>query len=856
MARFNEGVIYTNDKCVGCNKCISVCMSFGANVSSHRNNEQRIDVSKKCINCGQCIHICSHGAREYRDDLDAFIKDIDAGEDISVLVDPSFYILYKDKAPKVFGFLKSLGVKNIYDVAYGAEISMYCHARYLKERQKKGHEVRQFIANNCAAINNYIECINPGLMPYVIPVHSPVMCTAIYAKKYLKDNSKFMSLSSCVSQTDELKSADNGREISYCVTYQTLFGFMKKRGCGFDTADSDLKAEGLGNIIAYPGGFLEGVALFFPREEVFTNYSGTSDSNIEKLKMVLEKAKAPHSLMITLSACESGCVGGTGISKADLANINTMPQYREIRTESFKIARSCSNTEEYYAYYEDKFKDIELLDFAKAMMDRYKQPYDVPEDVIQDIFDTMHKTTEIKQNINCGSCGYKTCRELVKAVCNGYARIQDCVHFMNDDLKYTALRDFMSGIYNRSGFEKRAREILNENPDKNYVVLVGNVNKLKLVNNLYGVSTGDKVLTYISRKIAERMADDETCARFGGGSFAVFIEDRPERVKEFMDCQSFDADHIGVFFPITIRYGMYRITDHTLNLSRVVNICTYAADTATNRTKNTYIEFDDSMRKDMQVETDITLEMRDALEKGEFVLYLQPQYNHRTGKMVGAETLSRWIKKDGSIVSPALFIPIFEKNGFIKEYDKYVWESAFKIVKDWEDKNLPIVPISINVSRISLENDEIIETIKELDNKYKVDKAHLYFEITESAYMENQEDITKRILGLKEIGYRIAMDDFGSGYSSLNSLKDIPIDILKLDMGFLRGGTNVEKGNEIIAHMVDMAKAISLKMVAEGVETKEQADFLTDRGCDVIQGYYYARPMPIEDFEKKVVTEM
>ncbi len=856
MARFNDGIIFTNDNCVGCNKCISVCMSFGANVSSNKKDGQRIDVSKKCINCGQCVHVCTHGAREYRDDLESFVKDLEAGEEISVLVDPSFYMLYQGKAPMVFGFLKSLGVKNIYDVAYGAEISMFCHATYLRNRAKKGQEVRQFIANSCAAINNYIECINPSLMPYVIPVHSPVICTAIYARKYLKDTSKFMSLSPCVSQADELKSEDNGREISYSVTYKSFFEFMRKRGCLGETAESSLKAEGLGNIIAYPDGFMEGVALFFPREEVFTSYSGASEANIERLERLLEKNGEHHSLMATISACDGGCVAGAGVSKADLANINTMPRYKEIRAESFKVARNFQSAEEYYEYYEDKFKNLELLDFAKVMMDRYKQPYDVPEDVIQDIFDTMHKQTRLKQTIDCGSCGYKSCRDLVRAVCNGYARIQDCVHFMNDDLKYAALMDRMSGIYNRYGFETKAREILNENPDKNYVVLVGNVNKLKLVNDLYGVAIGDKVLTYIAKRLAEQMGKNEACGRFGGGNFAVFIENKPARLKKFMSCEVFDAAHIGVFFPITVRYGMYKISDYSLDLSKIVNICTYAADKATNRTKNTYIEYDDSMQREMQMETDITLEMRDSLNKGEFVLYLQPQYNHKTGKMVGAETLSRWIKKDGSVASPAFFIPIFEKNGFIKEYDKYVWESAFKLVKRWEKEKRPIVPVSVNVSRISLEDDEIINVMKTLDKKYKVNKSHIYFEITESAYMDNQDDITRRIMGIKDIGYKIAMDDFGSGYSSLNSLKDMPIDILKLDMGFLRGGTNVERGNEIIAHMVDMAKAINLSMVAEGVEIKEQADFLSERGCEVIQGYYYARPMSISDFEKVIENDI
>ena len=426
---------------------------------------------------------------------------------------------------------------------------------------------------------------------------------------------------------------------------------------------------------------------------------------------------------------------------------------------------------------------------------------------------------------------------------------------MNDDLKFSALVDKKSGIPNREGFSQKAQEILDANPDKNYILMVGNVNKLKNVNDLYGSEMGDMVLIHIAKSVEAVGGEHGPCGRFGGGVFAIFVEEKPQYLEPIMKLESFNASRLGVFFPITIRFGMYRVTDSTLKLANIVNLCTYAADKATDRTKNTFIEYTDVMRREMQEETDITLKMRDAMSNGEFVLYMQPQYNHQNGKMVGAEALCRWLKGDGNIVSPGIFIPVFEKNGFIKELDKYVWESAFKLVQQWEKAGGPQVPISVNISRISLENDDIVDIIRKLAKKYPINKKNLYFEITESAYMRDQSALTERVYKLKEIGFAIAMDDFGSGYSSLNSLKDIPIDVLKLDMGFLRGGTNVERGNEIITYMVHMAKALKLKIVAEGVELKEQADFLTKEGCDVIQGYFYAKPMPLTDFEEKVKVE-
>ena len=242
--------------------------------------------------------------------------------------------------------------------------------------------------------------------------------------------------------------------------------------------------------------------------------------------------------------------------------------------------------------------------------------------------------------------------------------------------------------------------------------------------------------------------------------------------------------------------------------------------------------------------------MNAAMDNREFVMYLQPQYNHSSGKLVGAETLCRWIKPDGSIISPGIFIPIFEKNGFIKKLDIFMWESAFRQIKKWLDSGIKPVPISVNISRISLNDDEIVRVIGGLKEQYSVDTSLLHFEITESAYMDDQESLIDRITRIREMGFMIAMDDFGSGYSSLNTLKDIPIDILKLDMGFLRGGTNTDKGSNIIGSVIRMAHSLGLITVAEGVEKADQADMLQSLGCDIIQGYLYARPMPVTDYNE------
>ncbi len=857
MGRFNEGIVHTNSKCVGCNKCISVCPSLGANVSVADNGKTKVAVSRKCINCGLCIDACIHKARDYRDDFEIFLEDLKNGERISILIDPSFYADYGERAGEILGVLKKLGVYKFYDVAYGAEISIFNHVKYLKEHIDKRHQSKQFISNTCAAVVSYVEKLHPNFLPLLIPVQSPCVSTAIYVHKYLKDDSKLAYLNSCVTVAQEIKNADTKEEIEYSFTFSSLAKFIRKENLSAESAEADLRCTGIGNIVPYMHGFIDAVSLYFDKGEVFTHFSGIDESTTKMLNAIALSNTVAHPLMLSISACKEGCLMGSGVRRRDVEAVGIMEEYRKIRNEAFKELENYDNPEKYYEAQKEKYKDLDFEDFKCEFHDNFKQPYVVPEDAIDEIFKSMHKDTKSKQTVNCQSCGYKSCRELAVAVANGYARIQDCVHFMNDDLQFSARIDRMTGIPNQKGFRVLAREILDKNPDKEYVVYVGNVNKLKNVNDLYGIDMGDKVLCYIARRISE-MAEDfkGTCGRFSGGTFAIFFENTQKNNECFRQYEVVNVRRLGVYFPVTIRYGFYIFNDHKLRLEDVSNLCTYAADTVKNRTKNTYTEFTDEMRAEMQNETDITLKMRDAMDNDEFVLYLQPQYNHNTGKIVGAEALCRWVKPDGKIVSPGLFIPVFEKNGFIKDLDKYVWEEAFKLVQKWEKEKTPMVPISVNISRVSLETDEIIDVIEKFSKIYPIDKKNLYFEITESAYMKDQLKLTERICHLKSIGFDIAMDDFGSGYSSLNSLKDIPLDVLKLDMGFLRGGTNIERGNEIISHVVDMAKALELKTVAEGVETKEQADFLTNKGCDVIQGYYYAKPMPLSDYCEKLKTDL
>lgn len=244
-----------------------------------------------------------------------------------------------------------------------------------------------------------------------------------------------------------------------------------------------------------------------------------------------------------------------------------------------------------------------------------------------------------------------------------------------------------------------------------------------------------------------------------------------------------------------------------------------------------------------------------ALEKGEFELYLQPKYNSESDSIVGAEALARWNNKNNGIVSPEVFIPILEKNKNIVKLDMYMFEEACKIISRWSKNNVSLVPISINISKITMsENDNFVIDLKNIIKKYDIDTRFLEIELTERIMFRETNKIVSIIKEIKKIGIKVSLDDFGAGYSSLNILKNIPIDIIKLDKLFLDKRDISEKGKIVIKNIINMANELGLEVVAEGVEFLEQSQFLKSVGCEVVQGYLYGKPMTIGEFEKLEIS--
>ncbi len=257
--------------------------------------------------------------------------------------------------------------------------------------------------------------------------------------------------------------------------------------------------------------------------------------------------------------------------------------------------------------------------------------------------------------------------------------------------------------------------------------------------------------------------------------------------------------------------------------------------------------YDQNIKDTLKSKRNIEDKMRSALKNGEFVMYLQPKYNIPDSAIIGAEALVRWIDPEKGIIPPNDFIPVFEKNGFVVKIDQYIWECAARQIRHWLNEGLPAIPISVNVSRIHLTDSGFVDKLESIIKKYNIPRELLELEITES--IENV-NINEMIQLAKDSGFRLLMDDFGSGYSSLNTLKSTPFDVLKIDRSFLSSSMESSRGQKIISHTIAMSRDIGLELIAEGVETKEQADFLSGCGCNLAQGYFYSKPVPVDMFDK------
>lgn len=417
-------------------------------------------------------------------------------------------------------------------------------------------------------------------------------------------------------------------------------------------------------------------------------------------------------------------------------------------------------------------------------------------------------------------------------------------------LRHRAEIDTVSGIYNKETFFERTQKLI-WMADAPLFLIWFDIERFKLINSLYGSDEGNRVLRRIGDILRESVTEKETYGRLGNDVFCMCVTRGRRDTVSLVNTIVHRLRDYPLDFRFFLPTGIIEIEPGCRESLDV--LCDKAA-VAQKEIKGDYLRnyafYMPFMGEKLNRQHELISSMEKALEQHQFQAYFQPQYDMRNGRIVGAETLARWNHPVLGMISPVEFIPLFEHNGFIVELDKYIWEIACRAIRGWLDQRITPVPVSVNVSRIHLYDKELCNSIIGLCDQYAIPHSLLNLEITESAYTEQPQELFPIMEMLQQAGFVFAMDDFGSGYSSLNILKDIPVDIVKFDLRFLEKARKGEEvGQSILKNTIQLMNELNLSVLAEGVETGRQVTFLKGMNCFYAQGYYYARPMPLEEFE-------
>ena len=413
-------------------------------------------------------------------------------------------------------------------------------------------------------------------------------------------------------------------------------------------------------------------------------------------------------------------------------------------------------------------------------------------------------------------------------------------------------RDQLTGLYNREYFFHYANQLDNYRRDTPTDAIILDINHFHMINERYGKARADELLTRIAQSLREIMGEaGGILCRHGADIFMIYCPHRADYAG-ILDrvSASFSGENGGI--RARLRMGVYSNVDKTIDIERRFDRAKMAADTVKNSVTNALGIYDDSLHESEVLAEQLIEEFPAAIREKQFLVYFQPKFDVRPDEPVlsSAEALVRWNHPRLGMVSPGRFIPLFEDSGLIRELDEYVWRAAAAQIRDWKDRLGTFVPVSVNVSRINMYDHDLTERMLSIVRENGLSLDDLLLEVTESAYTEDSDQIIDVVNKLRSAGFHIEMDDFGAGYSSLNMISLLPIDALKLDMEFIRSAFKVRKDTRLLEVVIRMAESLEVPSIAEGVETAEQLYTLKAMGCDIVQGYYFSRPVPSSEFER------
>ena len=439
MPELNKSLVYTNDKCIGCNKCIRVCSCEGANVTTEdTNGNTRIDVDgSRCVACGACFDVCEHGARQYHDDTERFFQDLKAGEKISLLIAPAFKANYPSEYESVLGGLKDMGVNHLISVSFGADITTWGYLNYVQKYNFLGG-----ISQPCPAVVRYIEHYTPELIPKLFPVQSPMMCAAIYVRKQMKVTDKLAFISPCIAKKMEIDDPNNQGIVSYNVTFDHLMDYVRKNNIRGSLRSDEIE-YGLGSIYPMPGGLKENVYWFLGESVFIRQIEGEKHMYhfLEENKKRIADSQTPY-LFIDALNCSSGCIYGTGCEADKADNDNVLCNLLQIREASKKNGSGSawskkSSPAKRLKQLNKQFSGLHLEDYLRKYTDRSAECQHLVPTAAQEetIFKEMKKYTTAEKHINCSCCGYDSCKQMVDAIHNGFSRKENCIYYIKKEVE-------------------------------------------------------------------------------------------------------------------------------------------------------------------------------------------------------------------------------------------------------------------------------------------------------------------------------------------------------------------------------------------------------------------------------------
>jgi diguanylate cyclase (GGDEF)-like protein len=419
---------------------------------------------------------------------------------------------------------------------------------------------------------------------------------------------------------------------------------------------------------------------------------------------------------------------------------------------------------------------------------------------------------------------------------------------------FEATHDRLTGLYTKDHLFKLIKQTVNVHKDTDYMILYININSFKVVNDIFGNDFGDYAIRCFADKMKNSLSKRTVYGRLGGANFGILIpKEEFEATVVEKDLTVINIIQGNVKFPIQTQMGVYEVDREEKDVDKMFTNARIALSTIENDDSIHITYYDDNLRKEILWNQEISSQLEEAIKDRDLRPYLQPIAD-REGNIVGCEALVRWIHKDYGFLPPFRFIPSLEKNGMIAEVDKYMWRCACEILSEWKKRDWDLF-VSVNISPKDFYYLDVPKYIKSLTEEYDLDPHHLRVEITESVMVNDSEKVVAIMEEFRNYGFIVEMDDFGSGYSSLNMLKSLPVDVLKIDMNFLGKSEDARRADTIVKNIINLSLDLGIVALTEGVENRKQYDILADMGCKLFQGYYFSKPVPVDDFENLVTVK-